>query len=601
MNDPLFPEGPTLQAQCPSCGLINPDSAMRCGCGYLFQPETEAPPASSFIAEAGQPIKRVNKKQAWVKAAAIVAFLQAAGTSIGIWDASIIERFVVDYDRLWGSVGIIAEIILFVALGIAVIKRRLWGSYALVTLTGLELIFKFYLGVSPWIHIIYVGICFMGAKGLETSEHHAPAFQSLNWRVVVQSGLVGFGGDFLIGFVYGYMGFREVMGTVPTFWLSEFAWYLLIFAHAGNRGKPWALETTLATGVLVRLIVLVTVLPFSAYQGATWGDLFGSWLAGGFLTMGAAALGWGFSYLIPTSGNGSEKTGANYLIRHWRGELSLAKSFWLNYFGLNIAFSLTYVLLESSGVDEESSIIYFHILNALICFNLIVFIWQIVGLWRAAQNYIRNRGRVAWARLAQVLIFLVSIYNIALIPALVDSAKISLGLDDIRDPKITLNADKSEIIIDGHIAFGLTKKLELELNSAPNVWLVRLNSDGGYALEGRRLHFFIKGRQLSTYTETGCFSACTDAFIAGRERILKTGSQLGFHQSWFTGMPYRWIKGEDEKTKRLFLEAGIKKDFVEKAFSISGDDMWFPSLQELIEAGVITHTYDGINSTDHRS
>jgi len=51
----------------------------------------------------------------------------------------------------------------------------------------------------------------------------------------------------------------------------------------------------------------------------------------------------------------------------------------------------------------------------------------------------------------------------------------------------------------------------------------------------------------------------------------------------------------------LYFEAGIKNDFIEKAFSISGHDMWFPSLHELIEAGVITHTHDGINFTDHRS
>jgi len=95
-------------------------------------------------------------------------------------------------------------------------------------------------------------------------------------------------------------------------------------------------------------------------------------------------------------------------------------------------------------------------------------------------------------------------------------------------------------------------------------------------------------------------SACTVAWIAGKERILDEKAKLGFHQSSFPGLPYLWLKTEDEKTKKLYLDAGVSKEFVQKVYRTPADEIWYPSLDELIVDHLITHTFDGIGITDRR-
>ncbi len=48
----------------------------------------------------------------------------------------------------------------------------------------------------------------------------------------------------------------------------------------------------------------------------------------------------------------------------------------------------------------------------------------------------------------------------------------------------------------------------------------------------------------------------------------------------------------NESDKQLMLKQGVHEDFVEKAFSIS-KSMWIPTLQEMIDAGVITRIING--------
>jgi len=568
----------------------------------MYDPLVPQGPTSHILTstEAPEPFNRPNRKQAWVKATVVVAFLQAAFTTLNILTLSGIEELVVDYDRLWSSLGLIVEMFLFFAFGIAVLRKRLWGAYALVGLTSIELIAKIYLGVNPWVQLLFVAICMRGAWCLFTSDNLSPTFKTLNWKTIGLFGLLVYGAGYLTGFVYGFMGFREVMGTMPTYWLTALGLMTLIFWQAGMRGLPWALETTLATGILASLIALALDLPFHMYQGKSWAEAFEFWLSSGLFTIGAATLGWGFSSLWRPASRRSEQTSTNYLARHWRGELSLVKTFWVNNFCVNVIFAFAIRWAEYSQLSEESPLLYIRILLGVLFIEIPVWIWQLVGLWRASQNHIRNAGHFFWPRIAQGIVVLSIIVFLAVIPALIESGKIALNLDEIKGYTITLTPNESEVIIEGHIAFGITVELEKELSSATTVWLVHLNSDGGYTAEGKRLHALIKERQLATYTQTGCYSACTDAFIAGKERILKESAQLGFHGSSFPGLPYQWFKDEDEKMKQHWLEAGINEEFVEKAFSVSGDDMWFPTLQELIDAGVITHTYNGTTFTDRR-
>jgi hypothetical protein len=86
-------------------------------------------------------------------------------------------------------------------------------------------------------------------------------------------------------------------------------------------------------------------------------------------------------------------------------------------------------------------------------------------------------------------------------------------------------------------------------------------------------------------------------FVAGRERILNTGAELGFHRCrsllWFDA-----LLSDDEHNAELsrYLQSkGVSKAFADKVISVSSDKAWYPSFDQLFAAGVITATSSAPN------
>jgi hypothetical protein len=69
----------------------------------------------------------------------------------------------------------------------------------------------------------------------------------------------------------------------------------------------------------------------------------------------------------------------NYLSRHWRGQLSLAVAFWVNYIVLSVIFFVTGNILALNEADDGVGIPFLMIWLPII-------IWQCVGTWRSAGN-----------------------------------------------------------------------------------------------------------------------------------------------------------------------------------------------------------------------
>jgi hypothetical protein len=93
-------------------------------------------------------------------------------------------------------------------------------------------------------------------------------------------------------------------------------------------------------------------------------------------------------------------TSTNYFVRHWRGELSLAKSFWLNYILLGVVLAAIGVGLNQA-FDE--GLISPGALLLSIPVWIAIFVWQAVGCLRAAGNY---TGKPARARDAKTIVML---------------------------------------------------------------------------------------------------------------------------------------------------------------------------------------------------
>ena len=89
-----------------------------------------------------------------------------------------------------------------------------------------------------------------------------------------------------------------------------------------------------------------------------------------------------------------------YFVKHWRGELSLAKSFWLNYILLGVALAAIAIGLRQAF---DKGLIAWEALLLSIPLGIATFAWQAVGCLRAANNY---TGKPARARDAKIVVWM---------------------------------------------------------------------------------------------------------------------------------------------------------------------------------------------------
>lgn len=282
----------------------------------------------------------------------------------------------------------------------------------------------------------------------------------------------------------------------------------------------------------------------------------------------------------------------SYFVRHWRGDLSLPVSYWVNCVVLSLVVQGT-LTLARGGVDLTD---WPQLLGAgmvlLWIAILLISVWQIVGTWRAAGSYRRRGGARLWAGATRVMLVLAALGtagNIITIgiPQSMEFGKIALRLD--YEPAQVSVIDSGRVIaIEGPIGFGLTQDVKALLDRNPDVRTIELSSIGGRVQEARKLQRLIADRQLNTSSSKGCFSACTIAFMAGAERRLSPRASLGFHRYHFPGSPDSVIRDLESADRQFLISRGLPGDFVARIYSTPHADMWQPSHAELLRAGAVT-------------
>ncbi len=158
---------------------------------------------------------------------------------------------------------------------------------------------------------------------------------------------------------------------------------------------------------------------------------------------------------------------------------------------------------------------------------------------------------------------------------------------------VQLSADKSTIIFRGDITYGTAQELLQLIRANPSVKEISLTSNGGLAEPALLVANAIQLRRATTFVPSTCVSACTFLFLGGQQRYLAPGAALGFHRAWQN------LAGNAGDVQRMnaeirarFAERGVSEDFVQRAMSTPGEQLWYPSPGELQAAGVI----DGIAS-----
>jgi hypothetical protein len=120
-----------------------------------------------------------------------------------------------------------------------------------------------------------------------------------------------------------------------------------------------------------------------------------------------------------------------YVVQHWRGELSIAKTFWINWvllgFVIRLVSDIQDHLVQSTSKGSFST--YPGLLfNLGLSFSLAaVSIWQLVGMWRAATRH-WSAGQGLWSGLPRKLCILGAMSASLAITTLIASTIVDVAL-----------------------------------------------------------------------------------------------------------------------------------------------------------------------------
>jgi hypothetical protein len=302
--------------------------------------------------------------------------------------------------------------------------------------------------------------------------------------------------------------------------------------------------------------------------------------------------------VAPSTNMAGVPTSSNFIIRHWRGELSLGRSYWLVGCFANIGLILlghaVGKILAWADFDPRTSSALFAAFLAFVC---VFVVWQVVGIWRSAGRHIDLTGRRFWAIAARLVVILSTIrggvdFTNIIWPMFSEFSKVAIGVDDTPAHELRLLRGATEVELSGGMPFGTASALKTLLDAAPTVKVIHLNSFGGRVSEGYEIYKLIRGHQLITYTSTNCVSACTIAFLAGAERLLASEGKLGFHSANLGGLDERVLPEINDNIRQTLREHGVAPWFIEKSLSTRGDSVWYPTHGEMLEAKVVTKIVD---------
>ncbi|HEY9102836.1 hypothetical protein, partial [Chitinimonas sp.] len=286
-----------------------------------------------------------------------------------------------------------------------------------------------------------------------------------------------------------------------------------------------------------------------------------------------------------------------FLLRHWRGEMSLAASFW----GMGLLCSLLINPAIVAGLQWVSNADTSMQVQGGAVFvgfglSLLIAIWLWVGNWRAGSRAASAGSR--WGRVVQVLVVLGVLSRAGLsvqseLPELREAADWVRGIEQIPQPVFNLLRDGTELELAGGIAFGTARQFRTYLDEHPQIALIHLNSSGGRISEAIRIGDVIRERHINTYTSNTCVSACALAFLGGTYRYVGAKGRLGFHSAYVNlSNPVATFAGNQQQAEQL-RRVGAPEEFIRHATSVAPTDMWFPTRDELLSSGVVSEIVSG--------
>ena len=274
----------------------------------------------------------------------------------------------------------------------------------------------------------------------------------------------------------------------------------------------------------------------------------------------------------------------------WMGQVNAASVFF-GVFCPTLALLLVAMYERNKHLDWLMSATGSSIYALTFVIAFVTFAFAVISVWRSLARFKRHNilaanvselGQIIVAVIAAPLLIYGALYEL---PDTAETVRNGLRLVPGRAWQVVV--DGNLLRVSGEFTLGIGKAVESAIVSNPGIRVVVLESPGGDIAEGYRIARAVKLHDLSTAVSHQCESACTDAFVAGRERILIPHTRLGFHacrqRVWYS-------ECNDREYEAFMSERGIDPRFVQKAMAVPASSMWFPTVDELTAAHVVTRT-----------
>lgn len=289
----------------------------------------------------------------------------------------------------------------------------------------------------------------------------------------------------------------------------------------------------------------------------------------------------------------------SFFRRHLRGDYTLGRAYWLHAICLGaLVPNLLIVCIApmTAGRPARYGAAAVLLITAI---GLVTWCWAAYGAWVSAAKHVQRGGKRFWANTARVMLIVGLISSVTnmvkMRHAYADYTHIALGRQMGPESRFEVRVDGRSLLLEGGINDDTAGRLIAMLDASPGVRTVVLSSTGGWVTQGRAIADIIAARGLNTYVEHHCASACTIAFLGGKDRAADPTAKIGFHM-------FHSVAAVDDKINRSVNEklvhdtysaVGLPPAFISKIVATSKQDIWYPDQQEMLQAGVLTRISKG--------
>lgn len=285
----------------------------------------------------------------------------------------------------------------------------------------------------------------------------------------------------------------------------------------------------------------------------------------------------------------------DYLRAHWRGELSLGISYWINGCLLGFLLNLLGVGLEGLLAAQNLRVDWglVALVTGQVVFLLLVSLWQVVGIWRSATNHVARSGRRFWATAAKAALIL---GGLSAAVATVDAGRVLLYTVQVASGQLDRpfeveEVEGTDLHLTGDINYRSVDRVRALAKANAAITVLVINSPGGLIGAGMELGELVEEAKLTVIADGECLSACTLPLVASPASAMVPGTVIGFHSGGGIGVAEAEAAG-NKLMDDFLIEHGVDAQVISRLNATPYEEMWMPSLQELVDYGVIEFVFD---------